>query len=109
MQKRKLGRDGLEVSTLGLGCMGMSDFYGGRDENESISTIHKAIDSGLTFFDTADMYGPFTNEELLGKAIKGERDNLIIATKFGIVRDVADKAFRGVSGRPEYVRKVLRC
>lgn len=103
MQKRKLGSQGLEVSALGLGCMGMSDFYGGRDEDESVATIHRALELGVTFFDTADMYGPFTNEQLLGKALQGRRDGVILATKFGNERR-ADGSFVGINGRPEYVR-----
>jgi aryl-alcohol dehydrogenase-like predicted oxidoreductase len=104
MQYRELGRSGLKVSAEGLGCMGMSEFYGPGDEQESIRTIHRAIDLGIDFLDTADIYGPFKNEELVGRAIKGKRDKLIIATKFGIVRDPANPQTRGVSGKPEYVR-----
>lgn len=104
MEMRKLGRGGLCVSALGLGCMGMSDFYGPLDDRESIATIHEALDSGLNFLDTADMYGPFTNEELVGRAIAGRRDKVVIATKFGIVRDPADPHARTINGRPDYVR-----
>lgn len=104
MQKRKLGRGGLEVSTIGLGCMGMSEFYGDADERESISTIHRAIELGVNFLDTADMYGPFKNEELVGRAVKGRRYEVIIATKFGNVRG-EDGSFLGINGRPEYVRR----
>src|SRR5882672_3016249 len=103
MTKRKLGRQGLEVSALGLGCMGMSEFYGPTDEAESIATIQRAIDLGVTLLDTADIYGPFKNEILVGRAIKGRRDRVVIATKFGNVRG-ADGSFQGVNGRPEYVR-----
>jgi aryl-alcohol dehydrogenase-like predicted oxidoreductase len=103
MEARALGNQGLTVSTLGLGCMGMSDFYGPRDEAESIATIHRALELGVTFLDTADMYGPFTNEELVGRAIAGRRDSFVLATKFGIVR-TEDPSYRGISGRPEYVR-----
>ena len=104
MKTRQLGRSGLEVSAMGLGCMGMSDFYGHRDDAESIATIHRALDRGVTLLDTADMYGPFTNEELVGKAIAGRRGEVVLATKFGFVRDPNDPAKRGVRGTPEYVR-----
>jgi aryl-alcohol dehydrogenase-like predicted oxidoreductase len=104
MLTRTLGTQGLKVSALGLGCMGMSDFYGHRDDAESAATILHAVDRGITFFDTADMYGPFTNELLVGKALAGVRDRVVIATKFGILRDPAKPNLRGVCGRPDYVQ-----
>src|SRR5580658_5292246 len=104
MEFRELGRSGLKVSAQGLGCMGMSEFYAGRDDEESIKTIHRALDLGITFLDTADVYGPFTNEVLVGKAIHDRRDAVVLATKFGNVRG-ADGAFLGVNGAPEYVRQ----
>jgi len=104
MKTRKLGKNGPDVSALGLGCMGMSEFYGPGDEAESIATIHRALDLGVTYLDTADVYGPFTNEELVGRAIRGTRNQVFLATKFGILRS-ADPHYRGVSGRPEYVRQ----
>jgi len=105
MKRRKLGANGPEVSAIGLGCMGMSEFYGARDEQESIATIHHALDIGIDFLDTSDVYGPHTNEELVGKAIKGRRDKVFLATKFGIVRDPEDPTRRGVDGSPAYVRR----
>jgi aryl-alcohol dehydrogenase-like predicted oxidoreductase len=105
MQFRELGRSGLKVSAQGLGCMGMSEFYGERDDAESIATIHRALDLGISFLDTADVYGPHTNEDLVGRAIKGKRDKVVLATKFGIVRDPANPSARGVSGKADYVRK----
>lgn len=103
MQQRKLGSQGLVVSKLGLGCMGMSEFYGQTDDGESIATIHRALELGVNFLDTSDMYGPFTNEELLCRAIHDRRDQVIIATKFGIQRS-SDPMQRNINGRPEYVR-----
>ncbi len=103
MQTRKLGRAGLEVSAMGLGCMGMSEFYGPGDDAESIATIHRALELGIVFLDTADMYGPFKNEELVGRAIAGKRDQVVLATKFGNMRS-PEGGFLGVNGRPEYVR-----
>ncbi len=104
MNFRTLGNADVTVSALGLGCMGMSDFYGNRDDNESIATIHAALDAGVNLLDTADMYGPFTNEELVGRAVANRRDEVFLATKFGIVRDPNDPTKRGINGRPEYVR-----
>jgi aryl-alcohol dehydrogenase-like predicted oxidoreductase len=104
MQKRTLGRHGLTVSAQGLGCMGMSEFYGASDEAESIATIQRALELGVDFLDTADAYGPYKNEELIGRALRGRRERVVLATKFGIVRDPKNPVVRGISGKPEYVR-----
>ncbi|MBS1566575.1 MAG: aldo/keto reductase [Bacteroidetes bacterium] len=105
MQIKQLGSQGLTASALGLGCMGMSEFYGQHNDDESIKTLHRAIELGVTFWDTADAYGPHTNEILVGKALKGKRDKITLATKFGIVRDPNNPHARGLSGKPDYVKK----
>jgi aryl-alcohol dehydrogenase-like predicted oxidoreductase len=104
MRKKALGSQGLQASELGLGCMGMSEFYGSRNDEESLKTLDRALELGINFWDTADIYGPFLNEELVGKALKGRRNRVILATKFGILRDPADPSKRGISGRPAYVK-----
>ncbi len=103
MEQRSLGTQGLIVSAQGLGCMGMSEFYGSADEGEAVATIHRALDLGVTLLDTSDVYGPHTNEQLVGRAIAARREEVVLATKFGIVRDPNDPRARGVNGRPEYV------
>ena len=106
MEQRSLGTQGLEVSALGLGCMGMSQSYGAADDDESIATVHRALELGVTFLDTADMYGPFTNERLVGRAIAGRRDEVILATKFGNERR-PDGSWVGINGKPDYVRRCI--
>src|SRR6267154_633380 len=103
LKKRRLGTQGLTVSEQGLGCMGMSEFYGARDDAESLRTIDRALELGVDFLDTADAYGPYANEELVGQALRGRRDRVVLATKFGHVRSL-DGKFLGIDGRPEYVR-----
>ena len=108
MHTRQLGQHGPHVSAIGLGCMGMTDFYTtGSDTREAVATLHRALELGINLLDTADMYGPHTNEELIGQAIRGKRDQVFLASKFGIVRDPANPAVRGISGRPEYIRKSI--